>query len=71
MEYITIETSRDGYAINQCGRTMTVGELIAYLSQWDEETPVYLSNDKGYTYGSIHDYDIDSDFDNNDDETSE
>ena len=32
---------------------MTVAELIDYLSQFDEELPVYLSNDQGYTYGNI------------------
>jgi hypothetical protein len=32
---------------------MTVGELIEYLEQFDEDTKVYLSNDNGYTYGSI------------------
>ena len=32
---------------------MTVGDLIAYLEQFDEDTEVYLNNDNGYTYGSI------------------
>lgn len=38
---------------DQCGRTMTVGDLIEYLSQFDEDTKVYLKNDGGYTFGSI------------------
>lgn len=32
---------------------MTVGELIEFLGNYDEDTPVYLSFDNGYTYGGI------------------
>ena len=59
-EYITIETHRTGYAVDQCGKTLSVRELVDYLTQWDDETPVYFSNDNGYTYGSINFNDIDS-----------
>lgn len=58
MEYIKIETTREGYDPEQCGRTLTVGELIDILSEFDESTSVYLSHDDGYTYGSIKDYNI-------------
>lgn len=51
-----IETDREGYSPEQCRRTMTAGELIEYLEQFDEDTPVYLSNDSGYTYGSITEF---------------
>ncbi len=50
---VFLEASRDGYTPDQCKRTMTVGELIALLEQFDEDRPVYLRNDGGYTYGSI------------------
>ena len=30
-----------------------VGELIAALGAFDEDTPVYLRHDGGYTYGGI------------------
>lgn len=53
MRVLYIEGRRNGYGPDQCGRTMTVAELIDYLSQFDEELPVYLSNDQGYTYGNI------------------
>lgn len=53
MQVLYIEDRRNGYGPDQCGRTMTVAELIDYLSQFDEELPVYLSNDQGYTYGNI------------------
>ena len=53
MKALFIEGRRNGYNPAQCGRTMTAGELIAYLEQFDEDTKVYLNNDYGYTYGSI------------------
>ena len=48
-----IEGRREGYATDQINHTMTVGELIDYLAQFDEDTKIYLCNDRGYTYGSI------------------
>lgn len=53
MTALFIEGRRNGYAPDQCGRTMTVGDLIEYLSQFDEDMPVMLKNDGGYTYGTI------------------
>lgn len=53
---IIIETTREGYAIGQIKRTMTVGDLISFLSDYDESQPIYLSFDKGYTYGGITEY---------------
>ena len=50
-EYRTIFD--DGYDVDQINRTMTVGELIDFLAQYDEDTPIYLSFDNGYTYGGI------------------
>lgn len=48
-----IEGRRNGYTIGQCGPTMTVGELVDLLSAFEEDTPIYLINDNGYTFGSI------------------
>lgn len=48
-----INAEREGYAVSQINHTMTVGELIDYLSQFDEDTPVYLKHDNGYTYGAV------------------
>ena len=59
MKYLMIEGRREGYGPDQLNRTMTVGELIDYLSQFDEDTPVILNNDNGYTYGSITDSSFD------------
>lgn len=50
---LTIDGRREGYAIDQIENTMTVGELIECLQQYDEDTPIMLNNDNGYTYGSI------------------
>lgn len=50
---VFIEGRRNGYALDQIKRTMTVGELIEFLEQFDEEAEVYLNNDNGYTFGSI------------------
>ena len=61
-QVIKIEAQREGYALNQITSTMTVGELIAYLEQFDEDTKVYLSHDGGYTYGGIRAKDIEEDW---------
>lgn len=57
--YIIIEGTRDGYGIDQVeNNTITVGELINYLSEFDEDTKVIIGNDwqRGYyyTYGYIN-----------------
>ena len=53
-----INGKRNGYSPEQCGRTLTVGELIEILQGYNPDMEVYLKNDNGYTYGSITDYDI-------------
>ena len=53
MTNVYIDSRRDGYSPSQCHDTMTVGELIDILSQYDEDQPVYIRNDNGYTYGNI------------------
>ena len=63
---IIINANREGYGIDQIRRTLTVGELIEILSQYDEETPVMIGNDPQrnggwYTYGSINPEDISED----------
>lgn len=32
---------------------MTVGELLGFLSDYDEDMPIYLAFDNRYTYGGI------------------
>lgn len=58
MEKLFINGKRNGYSTEQCGKTLTAGELIALLQDLDENTPIYIKNDNGYTYGSITRNDI-------------
>ena len=53
MEKLLYHTFREGYGIDQIRHTMTVGELVEYLGNFDENAPIYLSFDNGYTYGGI------------------
>lgn len=53
MRALIMEAERTGYSIDQIRQTMTVGDLIAFLSDYDEDTPIYTSQDNGYTYGGI------------------
>lgn len=76
MAKVIIEAERTAYSIKDVRRTMTVCELIAYLEQFDDDAPVYLSHDNGYTYGGItYDSFIDpdeiDDEDEDDDEEAE
>jgi hypothetical protein len=41
MEKLIYSTFREGYGIDQINRTMTAGELINFLAQYDEDTPIY------------------------------
>lgn len=58
MKALLIEARRTSYSLKDCGRTMTVGELINWLEQFHEDAKVYLSHDNGYTYGPIEEYDF-------------
>lgn len=68
MEYLRVETLREGYGIDQIRKTLTVGELIELLSEFDEDTPIYLSFDNGYTYGGITESRIEIDYSNEEDD---
>lgn len=67
MKKLIYQTFREGYGIDQIRKTMTIGELIDYLGNYDEDAPIYLSFDSGYTYGGI----IESRFDDNCEEDEE
>ena len=53
MDKLILNAMPEGYAIYQIKGTMTVAELRDFLEGYDDETPVYLSFDNGYTYGGI------------------
>lgn len=53
---ILLNTTRTGYSIKQVldkTSTLTVQELIDYLSDFDPESPILFSNDNGYMFGEI------------------
>lgn len=61
--FVTIEAHRSEYSMEEAGKnSMTVGELIDYLGSFDANAPVIISNDKGYTYGSICRWDIEEQY---------
>jgi hypothetical protein len=51
--FIKIVACRDDYSPD--GGTLTVGELRAKLLDFDDDLPVYLEHDGGYTYGRLSD----------------
>lgn len=69
---LILNTKRQGYGTDQCGETLTVGELIELLQYYDEDMKVYFGNDyRGsywYTYGSITEDDLCFESDESDDE---
>lgn len=66
---VIINANRQGYTPEQIRHTMTVGELISALEEYDNDAPIYLSHDNGYTYGGINLYDIEESV--SDDESEE
>ena len=68
MTKLFIDGKRSGYSPDQCPETMTVGQLRYILNEavkWgdlDDDTPVYISNDNGYTYGELSTYYSDGSF---------
>ena len=53
MDKLIISTSRDAYSTKDVYGTMTVGDLKAFLEDLEDDTPIYLSFDSGYTYGAL------------------
>ena len=53
---VIISAHRQAYGIDDVLEkgTMAVGELIKYLEEnFDEDSPLVLSHDNGYTYGAL------------------
>ena len=54
MKRIEITARREAYGIEDIRNTMTVGELVHFLTEnFDDATPIYLNHDNGYTFGGI------------------
>jgi hypothetical protein len=54
MNELIYSTLRERYSIDQVRSTITVGDLIAFLQGFDDDTLVYLNFDNGYTYGAVN-----------------
>lgn len=52
-EFVVLSATRKAYSLDQVEGTMTVGELIAFLEGYDQNLPVCISNDNGYSYGAV------------------
>lgn len=50
---ITFEAEREGYTRGQVYKPLTVGELREFLEQYEDEALIFLSHDRGYTYGTL------------------
>ena len=64
MRALFINGNRSGYTPEQCGKTMTVNDLIERLEEirdWNDggDLPIYLYNDNDYTYGEITEHSMD------------
>lgn len=60
---VILNTSRDSYDIRESADcSMTVGELISELRNYDEDDKIVFSNDGGYTYGIIERESLDEKF---------
>ena len=73
-EVLIFEANREGYSIEQAENertAITVGELMRLLEDFDEDTKVYISNDRGYTYGSVTEYRIHEDWIKSEEEDDE
>ena len=60
-KYIELATERYCYSVNDTDLiegTLTVGQLIDVLEQYDRDLPIVLNNDNGYTYGRIGEWDF-------------
>lgn len=70
MRFLGVEGNRDCYSPDQA-KSITVGRLKEILEWFDDELPVYLINDRGYTYGSLSESDIEEHTINNQGELDE
>ena len=62
---VIIEVHRTGYATSQISDTMTVGDLMEMLEQFEPDALVYTSHDNGYTFGGINEWDFEEEDDDN------
>ena len=66
---VTLEANRSEYSATRAAdKSITVGEFIKELKQFNEDAKIVFSNDGGYTYGYVCGSCIDiKEIENNDD----
>lgn len=55
---LVFEADREAYGMGQLDEPITVGELKRLLRDFNDEDLIILSHDRGYTYGSIHEWNM-------------
>ena len=55
---LVLEAHRNCYDLDQLGDTMTIGQLIDLLQNYDPDTIICTSHDNGYTFGEIERWDF-------------
>lgn len=58
MKAVVFEAMREAYGMGDLRDAITVGELVNLLLDCDPDAKFVLSHDRGFTYGSIHEYDM-------------
>ena len=59
---VFIAANRTAYTPEDVEHTLTVRDVIDALSDYPDDTPVYLKHDGGYTYGGITWTDFEEDY---------
>ena len=59
---VFIAANRTAYTPEDVEHTLSVRDVIDALSDYPDDTPVYLKHDGGYTYGGITWTDLEEDY---------
>lgn len=68
MDKLIIIANKDSYSTDDIYNTMTVGDLRSFLEDLEDDTPIYLSFDGGYTYGALRDDRMDIEYGDDEEE---
>lgn len=58
MKALIYPVEKEARTLQEIRHTTTVGALIDFLKGYDEDLPIVLSFDGGYTYGGIEEFRI-------------
>lgn len=62
MDKLIINASRDAYSTKDIISTMTIGDLKEFLEDFEDDSPIYISFDRGYTFGALKKYNFDIEY---------